>query len=81
MKKPRLGKKMFKILTGMIVGSAVGSTLGLTLAPKKGADTRKYLKNKSMDIFLRSKQALKNRKQKKMGFFKRFLVKILSRKK
>ena len=79
MKKPRLGKKVFRVLTGVIIGSAVGSILGLTLAPKKGAETRKYLKDKSMEVFLRSKEALK--KDNEMGFFKRLAVKFLTRKK
>ncbi|MBN2096415.1 YtxH domain-containing protein [Candidatus Peregrinibacteria bacterium] len=71
---------MFRILTGVIVGSAIGSILGLTLAPKKGAETRKYIKDKSMEIFLRSKEAMKN-KENDMGFFKRLVVKLLTRKK
>ena len=80
MKKPRLGKKVFRILTGVIIGSAIGSILGLTLAPKKGAETRKYLKDKSMEVFLRSKEALKDNGS-EMGFFKRILAKLLTRKK
>jgi gas vesicle protein len=78
MEKPKVGRKIFRILTGVIIGSAVGSILGLTLAPKKGSDTRQYLKDKSMEVFLDSKKALE---AKKMGFFKRMLVKILTRKK
>jgi len=79
MQKPKVGKKIFRILTGVVIGSAIGSILGLTLAPKKGEDTRKYLKDKSMEVFLRSKEALE--KNKHMGFFKRLLVNILTRKK
>lgn len=79
MQNPKVGKKVFRILTGMIIGSAIGSILGLTLAPKKGVETRKYLKDKSMEIFLRSKEAMKN--EKNMGFFKRTLIKLLTRKK
>jgi gas vesicle protein len=79
MQKPKVGKKLFRILTGVVIGSAIGSILGLTLAPNKGEDTRKYLKDKSMDVFLKSKEALESNK--KMGFFKRLLVKILTRKK
>lgn len=78
MKKPRVGKKIFRILTGMVVGSAIGSILGLTFAPKKGKETRRYIKDKSMEVFLKSKEAASN---KKMGFFKRLLVKLLTRKK
>ena len=80
LKKPKIGKKVFRVLTGMVIGSAVGSILGLTLAPKKGAETRKYIKDKSMDVFLRSKEALKDNDN-GMGFFKRLLVKLLTRKK
>lgn len=76
--KKKVGKKIFRVLTGAIVGSAVGSILGLTLAPKKGKETRKYIKDKSMDVFLKSKKAAKN---KKMGFVKRMIVKLLTRKK
>ena len=79
MKKPRVGKKIFRLLTGMVVGSAVGSILGLTLAPKKGKETRQFIKDKSMKVFLKSKDALKE--DNKMGFFKRLLVKLLTRKK
>jgi gas vesicle protein len=78
MQKPKVGRKIFRVLTGVIIGSAVGSILGLTLAPKKGEETRQYLKDKSMEVFLESKKALEG---KKMGFFKSFLVKILTRKK
>lgn len=79
MKKPRLGKKVFRVLTGVIIGSAVGSILGLTLAPKKGTETRKYLKDKSMEVFLKSKEAMEQ--DDKMGFFKRLAIKLLTRKK
>jgi len=80
MKKPKVGKKIFRVLTGMVIGSAIGSILGLTLAPKKGEDTRKYIKDKSMEVFLNSKKSLEEN-GKKMGFFKRMLVKFLTRKK
>ena len=79
MKKPRVGKKIFRLLTGMVVGSAIGSILGLTFAPKKGKETRRFIKDKSMKVFLKSKDALKG--DNNMGFFKRLLVKLLTRKK
>lgn len=79
MKKPKVGKTVFRLLTGMIVGSAIGSILGLTLAPKKGAETRKYIKDKSMEVYLRSKKAI--REDENIGFVKRSLIKFLTRKK
>ena len=78
MKNKKIKKNVFKLLTGVIVGSAVGSILGLTLAPKKGKDSRKYIKDNSMKIYLNSKKALKN---KNMPLFKKILIKILTRKK
>jgi gas vesicle protein len=77
MKNPKVGRKVFKILTGVIVGSAIGSILGLTLAPRKGSETRKFLKDKSMGVFLRSKRAL--RENEKIGFFKKWLIKWLTK--
>ncbi len=35
-----------KIVMGAIIGTAVGSVIGLTVAPKKGKETRKFLKKK-----------------------------------
>lgn len=78
-KKPKVTRKVFRILTGVIVGSAVGSILGLTLAPKKGAATRKLIKDKSMEIFLRSRKAVNQ--DKSMGAVKRVIIKVLTRKK
>ena len=71
-------KGAFRILTGVVIGSAVGSILGLTLAPKKGDETRKYIKEQSMKVFLKSKEALKDEK---MGPLKRLLIKMLTSKK
>lgn len=75
-KKPKVAKKTFKFLTGVIVGSAVGSILGLTLAPKKGMEARKFLKDKSKDVFLSSQRALKH---KKIGPIRRVMIKILTK--
>lgn len=79
MKKPKVTRKVFRVLTGVIVGSAIGSILGLTLAPRKGAETRRAIRDKSMEIFLRSKKAVKENKN--MGTVKRVIIKILTRKK
>lgn len=78
-KSKKVVRGAFKILTGVVIGSAIGSILGLTLAPKKGEDTRKYLKEKSMDVFLRSKEAMNTNPN--IGLVKRFLIKLLTRKK
>ena len=76
MSKPRIAKQAFKLLTSFVVGGAIGSILGLTLAPKKGSETREYLHDKSMDLFLKGKEQL--RKDKKIGFLKRTLIKWLT---
>ncbi len=75
----KVTKTLFKILTGMVVGGAIGSILGLTLAPKKGSETREYLREKSLEMFLDGKAYLKEGQ--KVGFFKRMLIKLLTKKK
>ena len=59
----------------MVVGGAIGSILGLTLAPKKGTETRQYLRDKSLEMFLEGKVNLKEGK--KMNIFKRTIIKLL----
>ncbi|MDH5597085.1 MAG: YtxH domain-containing protein [Candidatus Peregrinibacteria bacterium] len=76
MSDKKVRKGLFKVLTGVIVGGAVGSILGLTLAPKKGKDTRKAIREKSLDMFLKGKEELK--KEQEMGRFKKVIVKILT---
>lgn len=73
--KKSLPKSFFKVLTGFVVGGAVGSILGLTLAPKKGKEMRQDIKDKSMEMFLKGKEKLKE--DKKIGFIKRMLIKVL----
>ena len=79
MSDKKIIKKTSKILTGFIVGGAIGSILGLTLAPKKGKDTREFLRDKSLEMFLDGKTYLKN--EKKVGFIKKTIIKLLTRKK
>lgn len=79
LKKKKVGKGVFRLLTGVIVGGAIGSILGLTLAPKKGKDTRKAIRNKSLEMFLKGKAQLK--KDQEMGTIKRTIVKVLTPKK
>ena len=71
-------KGIFKVLTGVIVGGAIGSILGLTLAPKKGKDSREYLRDQSMKMFLQGKAYIKEDKQ--MGYFKKVIIKFLTKK-
>jgi gas vesicle protein len=78
-KKPKVGKKLFKLLTGVIVGSAIGSILGLTLAPRKGKETREMLREKSLEMFLEGKAQIKEGK--KINPLKRWLINLLTPKK
>ncbi|MFH0820171.1 MAG: YtxH domain-containing protein [Candidatus Peregrinibacteria bacterium] len=72
-------KGVFKLLTGFIVGGAVGSILGITLAPKKGKDSREYLRDQSMKMFLKGKDYMDC--EKKNGVVKRVILKMLTPKK
>jgi gas vesicle protein len=72
----QFGKKIFKLLTGVIVGGAIGSILGLTLAPRSGRETREMLRDKSLQMFLEGKARIKE--DKKMSFWKSFLIKLLT---
>jgi len=78
-KKKKVGKGIFRILTGVIVGGAIGSILGLTLAPNKGKDTRKAIRDRSLEMFLNGKSEL--RKDHDMGRVKRIIIKALKPKK
>ena len=79
MKNPKVGKKLFKLLTGVVVGGAIGSILGLTLAPRKGKETRKMLREKSLEMFLEGKAQIKEGK--KVNFLKRWIINLLTPKK
>lgn len=72
-------KGIFRFLTYFIVGGAVGSILGLTLAPNKGKESREYLRDQSMKMFLKGKTYIKD--EKKKGFFRRLILKLLKPKK
>ena len=76
LKNKSVKKGVFKILTGVIVGGAIGSILGLTLAPRKGEESRRMLREKSMDMFLHGKAQM--RESKKVGLFKKTLIRLLA---
>lgn len=76
MKRKKVTKKAFNLLTGVIIGSAVGSILGLTLAPKKGKDSREYLRSKSKEILSGTKANIKT----DLPLWKRVIVKWLTKK-
>jgi|GEM_PF-1863559 len=77
--KTKVSKGVFKVLTGVIVGGAIGSILGLTLAPREGRETRKAIREKSLDMFLKGKAQLKD--DQKIGTVKRIIIKALTPKK
>jgi gas vesicle protein len=39
-----------KVIMGFLVGAAVGGALGILLAPDKGSETRRRIKEKGVDI-------------------------------
>lgn len=45
-----------KVVMGAIVGGAIGSVVGLTVAPKKGKETRKYIKDKGKKVYDRGRE-------------------------
>jgi gas vesicle protein len=45
-KKKKKKGMVDKLVMGAIIGGAIGSVVGMTVAPKKGDETRKYLKDK-----------------------------------
>ena len=76
---PKVSKGIFKILTGFIVGGAIGSILGLTLAPREGKETRRAIREKSLEMFLKGKAQFKD--EQKIGIIKRAIIRILTPKK
>lgn len=61
-KKKGVGKALDKIFMGAIIGGAIGSVLGMSLAPKKGKDTRKLIKEKTQDAIQKAETIIKQEK-------------------
>lgn len=53
----KIGKKLDRLVMGVILGGAIGSVLGLTLAPRKGKETREIIKKKGQEFFEKGKGA------------------------
>lgn len=52
-----------KIVMGAIIGTAIGSAIGITLAPKKGEETRKILKENLSGKTSEAKEVVKLSKE------------------
>lgn len=58
-KKKGIGSALDKIFMGAIIGGAIGSVLGMSMAPKKGKETRKFLKRKTLELLEKAERAIK----------------------
>lgn len=58
-KKKSLGGALDKIFMGAIIGGAIGSVLGMGLAPKKGKETRQFLKEKAKEVIEKAEHLIK----------------------
>ena len=54
-KKRNILGRFFRFLTAVIVGGAIGSILGLTLAPKRGQETREFLRDQGEELYQKSR--------------------------
>lgn len=54
------GKKLDRLIMGVILGGAIGSVLGLTLAPREGKETRKIIKEKGQELIEKGKEVSEN---------------------
>lgn len=59
-KKGKLRWALDKLVMGAIIGGAIGSVLGMALAPRKGKETRKILKEKGKELAESAKRESKN---------------------
>jgi gas vesicle protein len=61
-KKKKKKGMVDKLVMGAIIGGAIGSVVGMTVAPKKGEETRKYLKEKGKEAIEKSKEFINEHK-------------------
>lgn len=68
--------KISNLLLGVVVGGAVGSVLGATLFPKSGKDNRRFIKEKSKELWVKGRNFLGEKyekmiqkKKEKKGFW------------
>jgi len=54
-----------KFLIGFLAGALTGASLGLLMAPEKGEDARKLIKNKVTDLGEKGKEVYSKYKKKK----------------
>ena len=59
-KKGKLRFSIDKLVMGAIIGGAIGSVLGMALAPRKGKETRKILKEKGKELAENAKRESRN---------------------
>ncbi len=69
-----------KVVMGVIVGGAIGSVVGLAVAPKKGSETREYLKEKGKEVYDRGKEASENTVKNGTKVWRYIKKKLLKRK-
>lgn len=68
-KKEKKKKKgvVDKLVMGAIIGGAIGSVVGMTVAPKKGEETRKFIKDKGKEAYEKGKEFVEEQAKEKSG--------------
>lgn len=72
---------MDKMIMGAIIGTAVGSAIGASMAPQKGSETRKMIKERSEDLSKEVKEVGELTKETTKGLFTLFKNLLFGRKK